>query len=302
MKRLSPSFLTSALLAGLALLAAAPSQAKTIHEERSVYRNILVDETGDQRCLLFRARLGVGRESCQYISNPDKFVFEYAGMMISSLYLNSAAPKRVLIIGEGGATLPMAVQKLLPNAHLDVVELDKAVDNASKKYFGFKPGKNTTVTIQDGRNFVKRSIQRKQTWDLVMLDAFEDDYIPEHMETAEFLGEVKQVLAPGGVLAANTWSSLGLYPYESATYASVFGKFYNLKRDNRIILVRPAGLPSMDVITANSKTWETQFQRTGVGAGVLLPMFSTQVDWDTSTRALTDQWSPANVLQMRQGG
>lgn len=297
MKRLSIS-----LLAGLALLAAAPSQAKTIHEERSLYRNILVDETGDQRCLLFRARLGVGRESCQYISNPDKFVFEYAGMMMSSLYLNAAPPKRVLIIGEGGATLPMAVQKLLPNAHLDVAELDVAVDKASKKYFGFKPGKNTTVSIQDGRTFIKRAIQQKKSWDLIMLDAFEDDYIPEHMETAEFLQEVRQVIAPGGVLAANTWASLGLYPYESATYASVFGKFYNLKRDNRIILVRPAGLPSMDVISANARAWEAPFQRMGVGASTLLPMFSTQVDWDTSTRPLTDQWSPANVLQMRQGG
>ena len=40
---------------------------------------------------------------------------------------------------------------------------------------------------------------------------------------------------PGAVVAANTFSSSGLYPSESATYASVFGKFYNIKAANRVI-------------------------------------------------------------------
>ena len=79
-------------------------------------------------------------------------------------------------------------------------------------------------------------------YDVVMLDAFDHEYIPEHLLTREFLTEVKSLLSPQGVLVANTFSSSRLYDHESTTYADVFGTFYNLKRDNRVIIARPAGL------------------------------------------------------------
>src|ERR1044072_4356923 len=96
----------------------------------------------------------------------------------------------------------------------------------------------------DGRVFVKRAIREGRRYDLIMLDAFDHEYIPEHLLTREFLQEVNSLLAPGGVLAANTFSSSRLYDHESVTYAAVFGSFYNLKRDNRVILAMKGGLPS----------------------------------------------------------
>ena len=145
----------AALLAGMAL--AGPVAADTtLHQERSLYRNIFVTQDGDERCLLFRARRGLGRESCRLMSNPDKMVFEYTQMMLAGLYVNPQ-PKRILIIGLGGATIPSALQALVPGAQLDVVELDGAVDRVARNYFGFKPGPMTKVSIEDGRVFVKRA-------------------------------------------------------------------------------------------------------------------------------------------------
>ena len=92
----------AAMLAGVA--AGAAAQGKTLHQERSLYRNIFVNQDGDERCLLFRARRGLGRESCRLMSNPDKLVFEYTQMMLAGLYLQPQ-PKRILIIGLGGATI-----------------------------------------------------------------------------------------------------------------------------------------------------------------------------------------------------
>ena len=66
-------------------------------------------------------------------------------------------------------------------------------------------------------------MREQQRYDLIMLDAFDHEYIPEHLLTQEFLQEVKSLLAPGGVLAANTFSSSRLYDHESTTYAAVFG-------------------------------------------------------------------------------
>jgi spermidine synthase len=265
-----------------------------LHEEKSLYRNLFVDQSGDERCLLFRARRNLGRESCMYLSNPDKFVFPYARMMLASLYLQPQ-PKRLLIIGEGGGTLPSALQKLLPNTRIDLVELDGAVDRVARQYFSYQPNANTKVTIQDGRVFVKRA-KNAEPYDLIMLDAFADDYIPEHMLTKEFLQEVNAILAPGGVLAANTWSSSELYAHESTTYTSVFGPFLNLKGDNRIILIKKGGLPSQAEIAAVAPRWEQAFAKHGASQAELLPLMSRRVDWDPGSRVLTDQYSPSNVL------
>ena len=287
----------AALMAGAALgsAAAAAQPSNMLHQERSLYRNIFVTQDGDERCLLFRARRGLGRESCRLMSNPDKLVFEYTQMMLAGLYLDPQ-PQRILVIGLGGATIPSALQALAPNAQIDVVELDAAVDGVARTYFAFKPGPRTKVSIEDGRVFVKRAGRAHATYDLIMLDAFESDYIPEHMLTREFLTEVKAIMAPRGVLVANTWSSSGLYDHESVTYGAVFGDFFNMKLGNRIIVAQLGGLPSAGDLKRNAEVWEPQFARRGAPASFLLPLLKVRPDWDPKARILTDQYSPSNVL------
>jgi spermidine synthase len=120
------------------------------------------------------------------------------------------------------------------------------------------------------------------------------------MLTREFLQEVKSIMAPRGVLAANTWSTSGLYDHESVTYAAVFGSFYNLKLSNRIILTRLGGLPSAAEIRANAQALEPKLAPRGATQRSLLPMMRTAVDWNTSARILTDQYSPSNVLNAQR--
>lgn len=298
-----------AILAGLAVAAlalpflapAAVSGERTLHEERSVYRNMYVTQDGDERCLLFRSRRGAGRESCMLVSQPDRLMFEYAQLMMSGLYANPN-PRSILIIGQGGGTLPMALREMLPNAKIDVVELDPAVDRIARRFFGYKPDANLRTIIEDGRVYVKRAGRQRMHYDMVMLDAFEAEYIPEHMLTQEFLQEVKAILGPRGVLVSNTWSTSGLYDHESATYASVFGPFYNMKLGNRVIMTRIGGLPPMTEIRANAAAWEARLRPRGASQGFILPLMRTTVDWDRNARILTDQYSPSNVLNSRGRG
>jgi len=116
------------------------------------------------------------------------------------------------------------------------------------------------------------------------------------MLTREYLLEVKSLLEKDGVLAANTFSSSRLYDAESATYADVFGEFYNLKTENRVILAQNGGLPPMTQIQANAVPLEPKLNPFGTGKDWLLPLFSTKVNWPEGTRILTDQYSPANLL------
>lgn len=294
-------FLVTAFFAAFLSAAPASAQQNVLHEEHSLYRNILVTQDGTERCMLFRARRGLGRESCKDMANPKKFVFEYASMMLASLYLDPS-PKRILIIGLGGGTLPEALQEMLPDATIHTVEIDPAVESIAEEYFDFTPGPNTESFISDGRVFVKRAGLRGEQYDLIMLDAFEADYIPEHMLTREFLEEVKTIMTPYGVLAANTFSRSALYDYESVTYQAVFGEFFNLKYANRIILAKKDGLPDMETVRANARMWADALRERGADPNFVLPIISTRVDWDTTVPVLTDQYSPSNVLNTMSRG
>ena len=75
------------LLALFASFATTPSAAMTvIHTEKSLYRNIIVYEEDDQRCMSFSRRDQTARQTCQSLNDPDQFVFTYTRMMICLLY------------------------------------------------------------------------------------------------------------------------------------------------------------------------------------------------------------------------
>ena len=286
------------LIAFVASLVTQPSAAMTIvHTEKSLYRNIVVYEEDDQRCMSFTRRNQTARQTCRSLDDPNQFVFSYTKMMMGALYLNPN-PRKILIVGLGGGVLPTALAEMFPDAGIDIVEIDPAVVRVAQQFFDFNPSQRVRVFEEDGRVFVKRAGKSGQRYDLVMLDAFDHEYIPEHLLTREFLLEVKTLLTADGVLVANTFSSSRLYPHESTTYESVFGTFYNLrvKLKNRIVLTRMDGLPALDIIKRNADSLEEKLKPFGFGGDWLVPLFSTERDWDPKARILTDQYSPSNLL------
>jgi len=79
----------------------------------------------------------------------------------------------------------------------------------------------------------------------------------------------------------------------------VFGVFYNLKSANRVILASNAPLPSVAQATRNAGHFDAAFTALGFKSISILSLFSTEVDWDPKARVLTDQYSPANLLNSR---
>ena len=271
---------------------------KDIHDERSLYRNIVVYEDEGLRCMVFNKRFRTNiRQTCQKIGDPDTLVFNFTKMIAAALYV-TPAPKDILVIGLGGGTLTSAFAKLLPDAEIDAVEVDKAVINVADKFFGVRGTERVHIHESDGRAFVKRALG-KRSYDLIVLDAYDEDYIPEHMLTREFLSEVRRVMKPGGVLAANTFTNSNLYDHESVTYEAVFGSFFNLRTNNRVIIAKLDGLPSEEEIARNAARYEDAFRTLGTGMDFLLPLFTTKPDWKRDARLLTDQYSPSNLLNNR---
>jgi spermidine synthase len=283
-----------ALAVGGSLYGGLAAADEVLHRERSLYRNIVIYEEDGLRCMAFGRNMSA-RQSCISLSDRSQLVFNYARMVMAALYLNPK-PKRVLVLGLGGGTLVTALQTALPDAAIDAAEIDPAVIRMARDYFDLDPAPYTRIYAEDGRVFVKRMQRRGVNYDLIVLDAFDHAYIPEHMLTREFLLEVKSILGEHGVLAANTFSVSKLYDHESATYYSVFGDFYGLKKNNRVILLRIGGLPDGTEIERNAELLEPRLRPLGVDRAWLLPQIEIERGWPADTRILTDQYSPSNLL------
>jgi len=299
MKSNRNSFTALITLSLIMLSQLSSSFAETLHEERSLYRDITVTEIGNRRCLLFNVHRGDRNQTCIYTDDPDRLVFDYTRMSFAGLLL-APNPQRILIIGLGGGTLPLAFNDLFPTAEIDVLEIDQAVVNVAEEYFYFEENDQMKVTVEDGRVFIKRAGIRNQKYDYIVLDAFSGDYIPEHMLTEEFLEEVKSIMTDDGVLVANTFSTSRLYDHESVTYQRVFGEFFNFKlptSGNRIIIAQLDTLPPRGELVTEAQSMAVKLEKFGVPLLEYPRRLSTRVDWDMSRRILTDQFSPGNLLQ-----
>ncbi len=285
------------LLCGIVLLT--PLYAQTIHEERSVYRDITVTERFGRRCLLFNVHRGDRNQTCIFTDGSSRLVFDYTKMSFAGLLLKPD-PKRVLIAGLGGGTIPLVLSELFPSASIDVIEIDESVARVANEFFFFEETDLMRVHINDARVFIKRAALKEEKYDYIVLDAFSGDYIPEHMLTQEFLEEVKQVLTPDGVVVANTFSTSRFYDHESVTYQRVFGELYNFKlptSGNRIILTQLEPLPDIGLLTERAVQLAPQLGKYGIPFLSYPEKLSSQVDWDMSRRVLTDQYSPSNLLR-----
>ncbi len=266
---------------------AAQAATQILHTEASEFSPIVVYESRGERCMAFESVDATGRQTCFDPSNPQHMVFQYTRMVMAALLLQPE-PQRILVIGLGGGTLPTAFAELFTEAMVDTVEIDPAVLRVARTWFGFEPGPRQRVHLQDGRAFVEEAVARGEQYDLIVLDAYDIEYVPKHLMTQEFLQQVRQLLAPGGVVAANTFTLSGLSDRESATYAAVFGDYLQLKAGNRVILAQPDGLPSAATLKERAHALAPALRPYGVNLLRLQEQLEPTPSWPDQTELLTD--------------
>jgi len=290
--RLMPRTLRS-ILCTCALLLASPAphaqaEPQLLHTEPSQFGKILVFEENGERCLNFNSMVDFGRQTCMSLAEPDTLVFRYTRMMVSALFVQPA-PRRILIVGLGGATLQKTLARLLPQATIDTVEIDPAIAKVAEAYFGYQPGPRQRLFLEDGRAYIERAHREGRQYDMVMLDAFDVDYIPAHLMTREFLEHVRGILAEDGIVVANTFTNSELYERESATYAAVFGDFFNLRQGNRVIIAARGALPGDEVLARNAAALNREMERVGIDTEEAIGRFSRKRDWSSGATILTDK-------------
>lgn len=218
----SPARAVTVLL--IALLVACTAERtlateRVILERKSAFSTITVTETDAGLRVLRFERFGA-RQSVVRLGDPDHLELAYTRSLPIALALIDA-PRRILIVGLGGGTIPSFLRKRLPEAAIDVVEIDPEVVATAKSHFGFRHDAKLRPHVDDGRAFIERS---RESYDLIILDAFGIDSVPHTLTTLEFLQHVRRTLALHGLVVGNVWGRGDNRLYDSMirTYRAVF--------------------------------------------------------------------------------
>ena len=137
----------------------------------------------------------------------------------------------VLILGMGTGTYATQCDRYFNNMTMEGVEIDQDITDLAVEYFHLS--EDVPVYTYDGRAYLNAA---DKTYDVIMVDAYQDITIPFQMSTVEFFTMVKEHLNPGGVMVINMnmrGSEEGnINQYLSDTVGNVFSEVYTVDCQN----------------------------------------------------------------------
>jgi spermidine synthase len=134
------------------------------------------------------------------IARPWNLELEYTREMMASLLLNNA-PRKVLLIGLGAASLTKFLYRHYPLAHLTVVEIEPAVVAAARQFFKLpEDSKRINLIIGDGAEYMLNSSKK---FDLILVDGFDEKARTGALETLPFYQACRNRLSNDGIMTVN---------------------------------------------------------------------------------------------------
>lgn len=162
-----------------------------LYEGESIYNYLQVRE--NPRQIIFSTNVLFGVQSIK-IKSGDLTGMYYDYALAAPLLTDG---KKILILGMGTGTFAEQCMKYFPNSRIVGVEIDEKITTLAKKYFSLP---EIDVVTYDGRAFLQAD---KNSYDVIMVDAYQDITIPFQMSSVEFFSLVKSHLANNGVMVVN---------------------------------------------------------------------------------------------------
>lgn len=139
-----------------------------------------------------------GTQSAVYQNGLSDPVFWYAEV-VSKLTIDRQ-PDSILVLGGGAFTLPQYLSEQLPDAEIDVVEIDPELETISQQYFRYTNPANVDEFFTDARTYVN---QTERTYDVIIVDVYGDTSIPFTFMTKEYGAAISKLVNKNGVVIAN---------------------------------------------------------------------------------------------------
>ena len=168
--------------------------------------------------------------------NSSSSLYTY---ILESLALATAKdPKHALVLGAGAGVVPMTFAER--GIEVDSVDISREIVEVSREHLWFDPNRfNTNINLhyKDARIAAKECAMAGRSdsgrdgklYDIIIVDLFRGDGIPEHLVTQEFFLDLFACMTPEGVIVMNSFTH---EEYDEAHHAllktihSVFGEIY----------------------------------------------------------------------------
>ncbi len=285
-------------------LAIEPTE-KLLFEKNSLYQYIAVVEDTAKNERYVRNQKRDYAQGGIYVNAPEKLLFEFTQMGFVSLAFLDREPQNVLFVGLGAGAMPKYFNRYYPEANTDIAEIDPDMVPVAQKYFYFKENEKMRVTVEDGRIFVKRS---RKKYDWIILDAYQNDYIPFHLTTVEFLKEVRSRLKEDGVVVSNITSPFRNKFFDSMvmTYKKAFPHLYIFrgKKSGNFIFVGAAGGAVKEKHEIEKRAMKIQSARKlDIDLAEIASRLEMSDDYEWSrAEILTDDFAPVNLYKYQKSG
>ena len=200
-----------------------PQVGQLVYEKESAYGYIQVVRDGSKTELI----LNEG-EAIHSIYDTQSLLtggpWDY--MLIADAFSRArpaeVQPNDVAILGLAGGTAARQYTAAYgPGVRITGVEIDPDIVEVARRYFHLDEP-NVHPVVADARYWL--DTQARQ-YDVVIMDAYRQPYIPFHLTTREFFSEVRDHLRPGGVAVVNagrTATDYRLVDAIASTMAAVY--------------------------------------------------------------------------------
>ncbi len=263
------------------------------YEGESVYNYLQVTEDDDAVILSTNVLFGV-QSMLEKSGGLTGMYYDYA---MAAPYMAGVYEKDsldVLILGMGTGTYATQCSRYFDNLTFEGVEIDEKIIGLSRSYFQLP--ESVEVTLYDGRAFLNAT---DKSYDIIMVDAYQDITIPFQMSTVEFFTLVKNHLRDGGVMVMNMnmrTGGGGINDYLSDTVSAVFDEVYTADVGNttNVELFAACGGGLLEKMSENAAMEQNE------QLSALMGRISERLEkYSAGEKIMTDNRAPVELLGMR---
>ncbi|QYJ03451.1 fused MFS/spermidine synthase [Nocardioides panacisoli] len=240
------------------------------------------------------------RHSYVDLEDPTHLEFAYvAGLAAVVDSQLPDGPVEAHHLGGGGLTLPRWLEATRPGSASTVSEIDGGVVELDRERLGLETGPDLEVRVEDAR--LGMAEVATDSRDLVVGDAFGGVSIPWHLTTVEAMAEVRRILRPEGVYAANLidHGDLAFARAEVATLEEVWEEVVVLGEPVDVD-AGPDGRSGGNLVAvASDRTIDTEAlaeELAAAGDGWTVLAGPSLAEWVDDAPVLTDDRAPVDQL------
>ena len=263
------------------------------YEGESVYNYLQVKE--DQRRVALSTNVLFGVQSVRM--KQEELTGLYYDYALAAPYMAGLPEKkegRVLILGNGTGTYLTQCRNYFDNLSAEGVEIDEKITGLAYEYFDLPD--DAKVSTYDGRAYLNAS---EETYDVIMVDAYQDITIPFQMSSIDFFSQVRDHLSENGVMVVNMnmrgTKEGSITDYLSDTISRVFPEVYT---------VDVFGSTNRELFASNNPAMLTDFvssyeKETRPDLKAMMELVEAGLTpYEGGDRILTDDKAPVELLGM----